>query len=462
MKGCLILPSGLGQLTVPNWDFAPHLQEVESQFLALTAGHFRRLMVSIPIRHGKSQYANLFIAWLLICYPRTRILRVMASSTTCEMEALGVLECVQKYGPILNGVTLDRRKASVSHFKTMAGGELRSVGASGDVESWTFDWIIIDDIITDPYEIRNPNRRSQIYQDLCTKFFSRVNPLGSTRFVFIGSRRHPDDPQGRLLEADRTREEKDRWVYHVSPAILNEDTDHEEALWPTSKEFDLEGLRRVRAEKTTNGVLWEWRCNFQNDAMGSPDQLSFDQKWMGEDMFYSFPSEALPPAKFRILCTDPSMGAGTEGSDFFASLYLHIEPNGTIWLDDSFIAVCKPDLMVPMMGNLLSRHQDVDICPFEDNAGGLYAANLIKRECDARGLRFPAVFKTYGSANEDEKISRIIFHLWEILSNGRLKIRDTPMNRQFYRQLVQFPTAKLDGPDALATGVIVLKEVLRR
>ena len=209
-------------------------------------------------------------------------------------------------------------------------------------------------------------------------------------------------------------------------------------------------------------MLWEWRCNFQNDAMGSPDQLAFDQRWLGESMFYDFPAEALPPAKFRILTTDPSMGAGTEGSDFFVSLYLHIAEDATIYLDDSFIAVAKPDLIVPMVGNLLERHQDVDICPFEANGGGIYAADLIKRECDARGLRFPAVFKTYTSASSDEKLSRIIFNLWEILANGRLKIRDTPMNRQFYRQLVQFPTAKLDGPDALATGVIVLKEMLRR
>ena len=103
----------------------------------------------------------------------------------------------------------------------------------------------------------------------------------------------------------------------------------------------------------------------------------------------------------------------------------------------------------------------MDIAPFEANSGGIYAAELIRRECDTRGLRFPVVFKTYGSGSQDEKISRITFHLWEILMSGKLKLRDTPMNQQLFRQLCQFPTAKLDGPDALATGIIVLKETVR-
>ena len=247
----ILLPSHLGEKVVPNWDFALHLQEVEYEFLRLCGGEFRRLMLSIPIRHGKSQYANLAIAWLLLRDPTLRILRVMAASDTAEMQALQALQIIEKFGPIL-GVKIDQKKHGAGHFKTTAGGELRSIGASGDVESWTFDWIFIDDILSDPYEIRNPNRRQQVYQDLQTKFFSHVNPLGNTKFVFIGSRRHPDDPQGRLLEADkRDMPEAEKWHYHMRPAILNEDTEEEIALWPTSVEFDLDGLHKIKAQKGT-------------------------------------------------------------------------------------------------------------------------------------------------------------------------------------------------------------------
>ena len=68
------------------------------------------------------------------------------------------------------------------------------------------------------------------------------------------------------------------------------------------------------------------------------------------------------------------------------------------------------------------------------------------------------MFKQYGAA--DEKISRISLNLYEILQNGRLKIRNCPMGRVLLAQIQQFPTGKLDGPDGLATGVIVLKDML--
>ena len=90
-----------------------------------------------------------------------------------------MLDIISRYGPVLTGAKVDKRKQSIDHFRMEAGGELRSVGASADVESWTFDWIVIDDLLTDPYEIRNPNRRQQVYQDLHTKFFCALVPWGT-------------------------------------------------------------------------------------------------------------------------------------------------------------------------------------------------------------------------------------------------------------------------------------------
>lgn len=458
----LVLPTTIGRLRIPGYDVAPHIAAMERRFLQLVYGDYRRLIIAIPIRHGKTEYINLFIAWLMIFYPRVRILRVMADASTCEMQSHSVIEIVEEWGPKLNGVRLDTRKKAVSHFKTDKGGELRSLGFAGSAESWTFDYIIVDDPLVDPYEIRNPDRRMQVYQDLHTKFFSRVNPVGVTRFAFIGSRRHPDDCQGKLLDADRTVNPDQQWTYHHAPAIINEYSDDEQALWPSSKEFDLAGLRATRDKYIADGVGWEWSSKFQNDPMASPDALAFDPAWFkAEEMFYDFDSSMLPEPKFKVIAFDPSMGAGTETSDFFAAVYMHIATDGTIYVDDSWLAVAKPDVIVYAASELVARHQDVQIIPFESNAGGLYCAELIKRELDRRGLAFPAVFKQYTARSGDEKIARITLNLWDILAKRKLRLRDTPWNRILFRQLRGFPTEKMDGPDALATGVIVLKELLR-
>lgn len=460
-----VLPTTIGKLRIPGYDVAPHIADMENAFMALVNGSFRRLIVAIPIRHGKTEYINLFTAWLLIYFPRCRILRVMAESATCEMQSHSVIEILEEWGPKLNNIRLDVRKKAVSHFKTHLGGELRSLGFAGSAESWTFDWIIVDDPLVDPYEIRSPDRRQQVYQDLHTKFFSRVNPVGVTRFVFMGSRRHPDDCQGKLIEADRTVDEAQRWHYHHAPAIIDEGSEDERALWPTSKEFTLEGLKTVREKYIADGVGWEWSSKFQNDPMASPDALKFDPRWFDpEEMFYAVdtPIESLPQAKFKIIAVDPSMGAGTETSDYCAAVYVHVADDGTAFIDDSWLAVAKPPEIVEAITGLLLRHKDIHIAPFESNAGGLYLAELLKRSCTAAGFDPPFVFKTYSAKSADEKISRITLNLWDILSKGKLKLRDTPWNRILFRQLRGFPTEKMDGPDALATGVIVLKEILRR
>lgn len=460
----LVKPSTIGELRIPGYQVAPHIEEMENLFLAVVAGSYRRLIVAIPIRHGKTEYINLFIAWLMIYYPRSRILRVMAEASTCEMQSHAVIETLEEWGPKLNNVKLDNRKKAVSHFKTDQGGELRSLGFAGSAESWTFDWVIVDDPLVDPYEIRSPDRRQQVYQDLHTKFFSRVNPVGVTRFVFMGSRRHPDDCQGKLLESDRTVEPDQRWVYHHAPAIIDEYGPDERALWPTSKEFDLAGLKATREKYIADGVGWEWSSKFQNDPMASPDALKFDPAWFdAEEMFYAVdtPAESLPEAKFKVIAVDPSMGAGTETSDFCAAVFLYVANDATIFVDDSWLGVAKPPEIVDSIRALIMRHKDVQVVPFEANAGGLYCAELIKRACESEGFSPPFVFKTYTSKSSDEKISRITLNLWDILAKKKLKLRDTPWNRILFRQLRGFPTEKMDGPDALATGVIVLKEILR-
>ncbi len=462
----ILLPSGLGKLCVPKWDFAPHLQEIETLLLALAKGTLgtRKLLISIPIRHGKTELTNLFLAWLLICRPELRILRVMETASTAEIMGATVLRTVDTWAPVLTGgrIKVDPKKRAAGSWRTLQGGLLESVGSTGSVEGRTYDWIVMDDYLSDPYAIRSFSRRDQGYKDMVSKFFSRVNPNGRTKFLYIGSRRHPDDIQARLLKNnEECKDLQEVWAYHHRPAILHEGTDHEEALWATSKAFDLKGLRVIRDEKFRDGVAWEWMSTYQNDPTGSPDMLAFDPEWMRpEKILYSFDSQALPKAKYKVLTTDPSMGAGTEFSDFFASLYLHIAEDGTIFVDDLFLQICKPDMMVPMMAALVGRHQDMDLAAFESNGGGRYAAELIKTRCDSMGLRFPVIFKEYGSRSEDEKISRITLNLFEVLQNGKLKIRDCPMGRQLLAQIQQFPTSKLDGPDALATGIITLKAIL--
>lgn len=462
----IFAPSNLGHLCVPNWDPAPHILEMQQEFLDLARNRFRRLMVSIPIRHGKTEFSNLFIAWLLIFKSTLRILRVMAAGDRATNEARHVLKYIERWGMKLNGAKLDRRRSAAAEFLMEEGGGLLSIGASSNIaEGGTFDFIFIDDIMIDPFEIRNPNRRDQVFRDINSKFFSRVNPLGTTKFVIIGSRRHPDDPQGRFLEADEgVTDEYEKWHYHARPAILKEGTDNEQALWPTSKEWTLEGLKAERDKKISQGVHWEWYCNFQNEPVSSPDMMAFDSSWFDpKEMFYTCPQEALPEIKHRVISFDPSMGDGSAMNDYFVGLYL-LFTRDTVYVDDSYLAVAAPDTAVDMSVALVERCQNVDMIFFESNAGGYYIAKCIGDKCKERDIAWNPFFKNWSSGdqkldNKDQQ-GRITLNLWKLLSEKKVKLRDTPWNRILFRQLRGFPTEKVDGPDALATGIICLRQLM--
>ena len=398
----------------------------------------------------------------------------MDNATTAEMEAHHVLKYVERWGPRLTGMALDRRKCSVQHFQTTAGGMLRSLGRGGSAESWTFDWILLDDIIVEPSDIRNPNIRDQVYRDIQTKFFSRITPTGTTKFVLIGSRRHPADPQGRLLEDDENTKasEYERWHYHMRQALIDADTDHERALWPTSKEFTVEGLRLIRQQKIVSNDEWIWHCSYQNDAIASPDLCLFNPAWFVPDtrIYYN----ALDPSisiAHKVLAFDPSMGPGEDGNDCFAIVYELFTADGTIYVDDCWVQRASPDVAVEAAVEMIVRHQDMEIAPFEANAGGRYIEKCIKEHLavrsrlDGQEYRFPSVLKNWTSGDNkldtSDKPGRISLALWEKLSKGKFRInRHCHSGQVLFRQLRGFPTERLDGPDACATGDIVLRQLL--
>lgn len=468
--GKILLPSTVAQRMVSDYHVAPHIKAMEAFTMRVVRGDFRKGVISIPIRHGKTQYINGLIGCLLISDPSLRILRVMENATVCETQALQVLKFVRDWGSKLTGCTLEQRRCSTPEFMTTQGGGLKSVGMLGTAESLTFDWIIGDDCLVSPDAIRNPYRRDQIYADYKAKFLSRINPTRRTKFLYIGSRRHPSDIPGNLFRTNQgVGDIREKWYYHQTSALLNEGTDHESPLWSASDgnlEYGtVEQLQAKRDELVEDGQAWQWSCFFQNQAQSAPDNLSFDPKWFNEkEMFYT---DLDPSIQFshKVLSFDPSMGEGKKENDFCAGVMQKFTSNGTRYVDDCYVQQAHPDAAVRGFVELIKRNPDYTIIVFEANAGGRYVWKCVREACESEGIRCDnAHFKTWTSGNTQldmsDKIGRISNSLWEPLSKGKVKIRNTPYSRILYKQIRGFPTEHDDGPDAMATGDLVLRQML--
>lgn len=449
-------PSELGKLIDPEFIFGAHLQAVEHHILDLFEDKFNNLSIQLPIRHSKSLYAACVCLWLLLINPEERILIAAFSSTASEDILRKVKNALLAWGPKINRITVDPKNCRADYFKIANHtGECRAVSIGSRFSQATATTLIVDDIYTEESVASETQRQAVedwFYQTLLNR--RTKSRRGYAKVISTMTPRHPEDILAKITSQNPHANPKDKWVIHRQPCITDG-----KALFPELWSLELLLRKKKELEDAGKGHVWQtvWMC----DPTVS-EFYAFDPKWLtDEKVLYSFPKETLPEAKFRLISTDPAWGTGCENNDYFASLYLHITWDGVIWVDDMFISVCKPDYMLPMMVDLLKRHQDIDIAPFEANGAGAYVSELIMKECKSQGVRFPCVFKRYGADSGDEKVARVTINLFEILQNNKLKIRDCPMGRLLLNQIRHFPDGKKDGPDALSTGIITLKEMLR-
>ena len=135
---------------------------------------------------------------------------------------------------------------------------------------------------------------------------------GTENFIANGIVSHntrwaPEDLIGRLAK-DMTRiEGTDRYHFFEFPAIFNENTAEEKALWPEF--FDLEALHRTKASMP----LFQWNAQYQQNPTGEEGALIKREWWKKWEL-----PEA-PPCEYVIMTLDAAAEKGNR-NDFTALL----------------------------------------------------------------------------------------------------------------------------------------------
>lgn len=100
---------------------------------------------------------------------------------------------------------------------------------------------------------------------------TRLMPGG--RVAIVGTRWHTSDLIGRVIRDMALNPESDQFEVVEFPAILNEHTEDEKALWPEF--FDLEALRRTRATMPA----YQWNAQYQQNPTGEETALIKREWW---------------------------------------------------------------------------------------------------------------------------------------------------------------------------------------
>jgi len=254
-------------LTMASYQAAAHHAAIAAALEAVEAGTVKRLVITMPPRHGKSELASIrFPAWYLGRNPDKRIILASYADSLALTFGRQIRNLVrgEEFRAVFPDVALARDSTSADHWN-IAGrrGGLIAAGVGSGITGHGADLLIIDDPVKDASEADSPTVRENKWEWYTRTAYTRLQPGGSA--VLIGTRWHVDDLIGRVLAQDT-----ENWQVLHLPAIDAEGR----ALWP--ERYPIEELRKI---KDTIG-LRAWESLYQGRPVLESGGI-FERGWFG-------------------------------------------------------------------------------------------------------------------------------------------------------------------------------------
>jgi predicted phage terminase large subunit-like protein len=226
-----------------DYQRARHLELLAGKLESLERSDIRRLLLSMPPRHGKTELAKYFAAWFLGNNPRASIVLASYGSELAESSSRRVRELVEHERWPWPSIRVRVDSRAVNRWETTSGGTVIAAGVGSGLTGWGADLLIIDDAVRDREAAESAAIRESTWTWFTDVARTRLHPGG--RIVVIGTRWHQDDLMGHILSGPTASE----WTKLILPAIC-EDEEHDplgrkrgEPLWP--ERFPVSELPKV-------------------------------------------------------------------------------------------------------------------------------------------------------------------------------------------------------------------------
>lgn len=293
----------------PEYKVGAHHKRLAKLLTQMAHGQKDRIGVSVPPRHGKSLLVSVYFpAWFLGNYPDKKVL--MVSHTTDLAVDFGRkvrnLVDLEIYKEIFPTVSLSADSKSAGRWNTKQGGEYFACGVGSALAGRGADLLLIDD----PHNEQDiVNGNYEVFQKAYEwfTFGARTRLMPGGRVAIVHTRWHPNDLIG-MMAKDMTRNpETDQYEFFEFPAILNEGTDHEKALWPEF--YDLPVLKRTKASMP----IFQWNAQYQQTPTSEEGAIIKREWWK------AWESEDPPDCEYIIMSLDAAAEKNNR-ADFSAIL----------------------------------------------------------------------------------------------------------------------------------------------
>ncbi len=295
--------------------------------MQVAAGRIRRLMIFMPPRHGKSEFAShYFPAWFLGNFPDQRVMLASYEATFAASWGRKVRETVtEAAGRNLFPVRVAAGNSAVSDWGLeqydgqrwrLTTGGMVTAGVGGALTGRGFNLGIIDDPVKNAEEAQSSVYREKAWDWYNSTFATRAEPNAAT--IIIETRWHQDDLAGRVL-ANAT----EPWEVIKLPALAEEDDvlgrQPGEPLWP--ERYNAEALDTIRRE---SGSFW-WSAMYQQRPTAREGGF-FKRHWF--DLVDVVPVQVASRARYW------DKAATEGGGDYTVGVRMSRTADGVFYIED--------------------------------------------------------------------------------------------------------------------------------
>jgi hypothetical protein len=222
----------------PEFIEGKHHKKIADKFNKLAKGEIKRLIINMPPRHTKSEFASFLLpAWMV---GRKPDLKIIQSTHTTELairfgrKAKTLIDSAE-YQQMFK-TTLREDSQAAGKWETSQGGEYYAAGVGSAITGRGADLLIIDDPHSEQ-DALNMASMERAYEWYTSGPRQRLQPGGA--IVVVMTRWNMKDLTGMLLKSQKELK-ADKWEIIEFPAILPSG----KPVWPEYwKKDELEGVK---------------------------------------------------------------------------------------------------------------------------------------------------------------------------------------------------------------------------